>query len=89
MVYLIDFFFIVTYLLVGEWVIRVQDCKLRWFFRIRNGLNWIEFLVVLMYLYIRPVHTQTEREASFAIMLTTKIFCDKLISRKRNYNAKD
>jgi CDP-diglyceride synthetase len=85
MVYFIDLLFIVSYLYVGEWIIRVQDCKLRWFFKIRYGLNWIEFLIVLLYLYMRPIHSEVEREVSFAMMLTTKLVFDNIITKRRKY----
>lgn len=76
MMYLIDMVFICFYLACEKITVRLQNKRLRWYFKIREILNWLQFIAILLYLYGRPVHNTTERLVSFASMILTKIVFD-------------
>lgn len=76
MVYVWDMVFIFFYLACEKVTTKIQNNKLRWFFKIRELMQWLQFLSIILYLYGRPVHNSTERLVSFGAMAFTKLVFD-------------
>jgi hypothetical protein len=83
MIYLIDFLFMLLFLSMREFVARMQDCRLRLFLTVRHFLFWGEYVSFLIYLYVRPCHTITEKQVSFFMCLFTMMVFDWLITKKK------
>lgn len=76
MMYVVDMLFIFCYLACEKATTWVQNRRLRWYFKVREILQWLQFFSILGYLYGRPYHNDTERQVSFTVMIATKLIFD-------------
>lgn len=89
MIYLYDFLFIMAYLCIGLWVRMLQNCKLRYYFQTRGALNWMQFILIMLFLYTRPTHTVSESAVSFFACILTKLIFDIATAKMFLKNRRD
>jgi hypothetical protein len=73
MMYLLDLFFVLGYLIMKRTFKIMHDSNYPVFVSIRALIGWCEYSFVLLWMYIIPDHTWTEGAVSFSMCICTKL----------------